>query len=184
MLTDPGLTPISLVSGLRKWWVTDIVLCSEMLRLGNLRVVSLEVEQIDVLVLSMTIPRVAIPGNRPRMLRQKCLALWEVALPLTVISLMPRPLYSVVIATVVPVVRLARGQTALAVISPLAVLIIVIPILACRFGLRFTAVCSLVGVVTSRLRRPWVKMPTVLLLVCLCMAFTSLALRRTSIPTC
>ena len=39
ILMDFGLIFISLVSGFCRWWVMFIVLCSDMFRLGNLRVV-------------------------------------------------------------------------------------------------------------------------------------------------
>lgn len=44
MLMDLGGIFISLVSGFCKWWVMDIVLCSDMFSFGNFFVVSLDVE--------------------------------------------------------------------------------------------------------------------------------------------
>lgn len=128
----PGLTPISLVSGLRKWCVTDMVSCRPMLNRGNLLVVNPSVEQIDVLVLSMITHR----KRRPPLLVSlwtilvvNLLALRFVALPLTVTILMLPP--KITVPTVPPVrlmcPNLGMGQMMPALSIPLAGLMIVIP---------------------------------------------------------
>lgn len=133
MLTVPGLTPMSLERGLRRWCVTEIVLWSEMLRLGNLWVVSLEVEQIEVLVLSMTIPMGwVLRGSVPTVLLITPLALCDVALPLTVTSLTLRcwTRLRTAVRVLCTLTSGRNGQSAVAVRIPLAVLTVVVPILA------------------------------------------------------
>ncbi len=91
ILTVPGLTPISLVRGLRTWWVTDIVEWRPILQLGNLRVVSPEVEQMEVFVLSIITQSMLSLFSLSSKLVMNILALREVALPLTVTILIRHP---------------------------------------------------------------------------------------------
>lgn len=91
---------------------------------------TLSVEQIEVFVLPMTVQQIA-PSIRPTRLDMNSLDLWSVALPLTVITLIPQlrsTPWKVGLVVVCPLRPVGpRGQTMSPVNIPLAVLMTVNP---------------------------------------------------------